>query len=267
MQYHIDTHVHIYRCYEVDGFLSRAVSNSRMANPDAHLILCLTESHGFDFFKELKTSAVDNNPISGWSASTIAGQPAITLNKEGKSVIIIAGKQIITKQGIEVLALFNDHDYDDGDDVQVVIDKINENNGIAVLPWGVGKWLGKRGTVIKRLLNTNKPDSLTIADISTRPALWPEPVQFKLARSAGYACLYGTDPLPLPDDQYRIASAGVRMDLPTDPSQAVAELKTRLYGIKSKAMRKKNNENYFGDRISLTHFFKDQLMLRLKRQS
>ena len=267
MQYHVDTHVHVYHCYEANAFLSRAVSNSRMMNPHATLILCLTESRGFDFFQELKTRAVDNNPIYGWSASMIVGQPAIALNQADQNLIIIAGRQIITKQGLEVLALFNDLHYDDGLDIQAVIDKINENKGVAVLPWGVGKWLGKRGAVITGLLSANKPERLAIADISTRPALWPEPAQFRLARHAGYACLYGTDPLPLHNDQYRIASAGMRLELSTDPSQAVAELKTRLYRIKSKDKCGNNDENYFGGRVSVPHFFKDQLMLRFYRQS
>ena len=197
----------------------------------------------------------------------MTGQPAVALKQADQSLIIIAGRQVITKQGLEVLALFNDLQYDDGQDIQTVIDKINENNGIAVLPWGVGKWLGKRGAVITGLLSANKPDRLAIADISARPALWPEPEQFRLARHAGYVCLYGTDPLPLHNDQYRIASAGMRMELPTDPSQAVAELKTRLYRITSKDECGNNDENYFGKRVSVLHFFKDQLMLRFKRQS
>lgn len=257
MQYHVDTHVHVYHCYEANAFLSRAVSNSRMMNPGATLILCLTESRGFDFFQELKTRAVDNNPISGWSASMIEGQPAVALNKADQNLIIIAGRQVITKQGLEVLALFNDLHYDDGLDIQVVIDKINENKGVAVLPWGVGKWLGKRGTVIKSLLNNNNPAKLAIADISGRPALWPEPEQFRLARYSGYNCLYGTDPLPFRSEQLRIASAGMVMNLSSDPSQAVAELKEKLYT--------QAGENFFGQRISAFRFLKDQLMLRLNK--
>ena len=113
--------------------------------------------------------------------------------------------------------------------------------------------------MIEALLNANRPDSLAIADISGRPALWPEPAQFRQAREAGYNCLYGTDPLPLHADQLRIASAVMVKDLPSDPTQAVSKLKAQLYIQAS--------ENNFGVRISAFSFFKDQLMLRLNKQS
>jgi len=259
MRYHIDTHVHVYHCYEAESFLSRAARNSAMAGSGATLVLCLTESHGFDFFHELKVCASTDTPISGWSASLLQGQPAVLLKQADQSIIIIAGRQVITRQGLEVLALFTDQQYDDGQETQTVIDNINENNGLAVLPWGVGKWLGKRGTIIEGLLNSNKPDTLAIADISGRPSLWPEPGQFGLAQEKGYNCLYGTDSLPLHSDQLRIASAGMVMDLASDPSLAVAELKAKLYS--------QTSANNFGKRVSAFRFLKDQLMLRINKQS
>ncbi len=259
MRYHIDTHVHVYHCYDTESFLPQALRNSEMSGSDANLVLCLTESKGFDFFHRLKTYATENSPVAGWSVTLIPGQPALLLQQADQSIIIIAGRQVISRQGLEVLALFSDDQYEDGQETQAIIDKINEHNGLAVLPWGVGKWLGKRGAIIDDLLNDNKPDRLAIADISGRPALWPEPAQFRLARKSGYSCLYGTDPLPLYSDQSRIASAGMVMDLSPEPSQAVAELKARLNSHIS--------ENNFGKRVSAFRFLKDQLMLRINKQA
>ena len=259
MRYHIDTHVHVYHCYEADKFLPQAIRNSNVSDPAANLILCLTESSGFNFFQELISNTSSNRSVAGWSISEVPGQPAVVLKKSDQRIIIIAGRQVITKQGLEVIALFNDSRYDDGEETQTLIDRIIEDNGIVVLPWGVGKWLGKRGAIITDLLKTNMPDKLVIADISARPSLWPDPEQFSLAKQLGYNCLYGTDPLPLHYDQLRIASAGMIVDLPSDPIQAVADLKVTL--------SQQSPERTFGKRVSPLRFVKDQLMLRINKKS
>ena len=208
---------------------------------------------------ELKTRASTQSSIAGWLVSDIQNQPAVLLQKSDQKIIFIAGRQVITKQGLEVLALFNDVQYEDGVDIQTIIEKINDNEGIAVLPWGVGKWLGKRGSIITNLLDTNTPEKFAIADISARPALWPLPDQFKLASTSGYSFLYGTDPLPLKSDQSRIASAGMTMELSSDESQAISELKS--------ALLKQTDVETYGKRVSAYRFIKDQLMLRLNKQS
>ena len=258
MQYHIDTHVHVYHCYEPGTLLNEAYLNSNRSGPGANLILCLTESRGFNFFQYLKDQLKTQKPIAGWSLSEIEKQPAILLRSDNQNIIIVAGRQVITKQGLEVLALFSDQTYDDGRDIQSIIDQINENVGIAVLPWGVGKWLGSRGAIIEKILNDNEPGKLAIADISARPALWPQPGQFRIARESGYNCLYGTDPLPIGYEQHRVANAGMIMELPSDIAEAVAELKNRLL--------QQTENHYYGNRVSTLRFIKDQLMLRLNRQ-
>jgi len=259
MLYHVDTHVHVYHCYEPEDFLAQALTNSATLEGNSSLILCLTESRGFEFFQELKNRVSTNTAIAGWSITEIPNHPAIQLQKSDQIIIFIAGNQVITKQGLEVLALFNDCAYEDGQDVQNTIDEINNNGGLAVLPWGVGKWLGKRGKIITALINSNSPEKLAIADISARPALWPRPEQFKLAYTSGFSCLYGTDPLPIKYDQARIACAGMVMDLSSDTTLALSELKASLLN--------QSDNKTFENRVSTFRFVKDQLMLRLNKQS
>jgi hypothetical protein len=259
MQYHIDTHVHVYHCYDPGTLFREANLNSNRSGSGTNLILCLTESRGFNFFQNLKDQLKTDDSIAGWSLSEIAKQPAILLRSDDQNIIIVAGRQVVTKQGLEVHALFSEKTYDDGQDIQFIIDQINESGSIAVLPWGVGKWLGNRGAIIEKLLNDNEPGNLAIADISARPVLWPQPDQFRIARKSGFNCLYGTDPLPIDYEQSRIASAGMVMELPSDLSAAVAELKERLL--------KQTENHFYGTRVSVLRFIKDQLMLRLNRQS
>lgn len=259
MQYHVDTHVHVYHCYQQEDFLARIISNIAKVESAVIPVLCLTESQGFDFYHELKSQLNDDSAAQKWHLQDIAGQPAIMLQRDGQNIIVVAGRQIISRQGLEVLALYSDHQYEDGQDTQKIIDLINEKNGLAVLPWGVGKWLGRRGKLIVELLEANDPEKLTIADISARPALWPQPEQFRLGRKIGYNCLYGTDPLPLVHEQFRIGSAGIIAELPADPAQALAELKTTL--------TKQRPGHFYGRRVSALRFIRDQLMLRIIKQS
>jgi len=259
MEYCIDTHVHVYHCYEAEILFSQASKNCDAPDSAEGLILCLTESSGFNFYQQLKDRVKNNETLAGWLPTALKDEPAILLSKGKQNIIIVAGRQVISKQGLEVLALFNDQTYDDGQNTQIIIDQIVKNKGIAVLPWGVGKWLGTRGKIIEQLLHDNQPGNLAIADISARPALWPQPVQFDKARKSGYNCLYGTDPLPLDYEQHRVASAGMVMELPSEASEAVARLKNLLLH--------QTENNFYGKRVSVLRFIKDQLMLRLNKQA
>jgi hypothetical protein len=256
MRYFIDTHVHVYHCYDPDRFLERVTRN--VSGTDVIPVLCLTESAGFDYYRVLLDYADKCEPVAGWSVHCLEAQPAVTLTKNNRKIIVIAGRQVISDERLEIIALFSDQDYRDGQQTQAVIDQIVDHGAIAILPWGVGKWLGTRGKIISRLLSSNDPDRLAIADISSRPSAWPAPVQFSQADELGYSCLYGTDPLPLDYEQDRMGSAGVIMDLADNPDIGVSELKTHL--LKSPLER-------YGHRISALQFMKDQLMLRKNGRS
>jgi hypothetical protein len=251
MRYFIDTHVHVYHCYDAARFLERVASHAWQTQ--ATPVLCLTESAGFDYYRSLVDHAKQNEPIAGWSVKCLEAQPAVILAKDNYKIIIIAGRQVISCERLEIIALFSEYHYSDGQQSQELIDQIVDNGAIAVLPWGVGKWLGTRGKIISSLLSSNSPARLAIADISSRPYAWPAPSQFSEADVLGYSCLYGTDPLPLDYEQDRMGSAGVIMDLADNPDKAVSELKAHLLKLPLER---------YGHRVSALQFMKDQLMLR-----
>jgi hypothetical protein len=125
-----------------------------------------------------------------------------------------------------------------------------------VLPWGVGKWLGARGTVVARVLADPKWRRVFLGDNGNRLELGPEPAQFKLARRAGRAVLPGSDPLPLPGEEVRVGAYGFAVDVALDPLRPAAALLARLA----------NGSPYvvFGRREPLTRFVGNQLALKLK---
>ena len=253
MRYHIDTHVHLYHCYDAAAILVSASNRLAMPDAPANLVLCLTESAGFNFYQILVAHAREQTLYAGYTITRLDGNPALLLSRNGEQIIIIAGRQVVSSDKLEVLALYCDYEFQDGTASQKIIDDIADNGGIAVLPWGVGKWLGDRGHIVTRLLQENSPSRLAIADISSRPFTWPLPSQFRLADKLGYNTLYGTDPLPLTHDQERVASAGMLADLPAEKSSAVAQLKTMLLS---------SPFQQYGSRVSTLRFIRDQVMLR-----
>ena len=71
---------------------------------------------------------------------------------EVDSLVVVAGRQIVTAEAIEVLALGLNRLYPDGRPLATVIEDLSEEEVLLILPWGVGKWLGRRGRIIADLV-------------------------------------------------------------------------------------------------------------------
>ena len=66
-------------------------------------------------------------------------------SKSGQDLSIVAGRQIVTAENLEILALGFDAGLDDGLPIDEVILAVQAAGALCVLPWGFGKWTGKRG--------------------------------------------------------------------------------------------------------------------------
>ena len=85
----------------------------------------------------------------------------------------------------------------------------------AVLPWGLGKWLGRRGRQVARLARDDRFRAhplFFLGDIAQRPWPWPEPALFAEQR-----VLPGSDPLAVAGAERRVGRYGFRIDAPFDP--------------------------------------------------
>ncbi len=212
----VDTHVHIHRCYETVAFLDSVSRNFRMAAatscPDQpyRAVLCLTEDAGAGEFERLRVRTDDHADLGGWSFSR-TGEPyslLVSHRRQGE-LTILAGRQIRCAEGIEVLALGTCRPFEDGISVNAAIDQTLDAGALAVLPWGFGKWTGRRGRLVRTLLEIRTPQEISLGDNSGRLAVWPEPREFALARQYGFRILPGSDPLPFPGEITRAAGYGL----------------------------------------------------------
>lgn len=211
----IDGHVHIYDCYDPSRFFRTANAyldhyyDTLYANgiPHAKLLL-LTEAKNNDFFSRWKAEGGFENDL-GYSFSTTEEEESLRLDKEGKpQCYVIRGRQVITREKLEILAIGSDNSIPDGLPARQVLDTLIERRQLAILAWGVGKWMFSRGRVIQDLIRAYHSRYVFTGDNSGRPVFWPRPSQFKFAETLQVAMLNGSDPLPFEDETGKPGSFG-----------------------------------------------------------
>lgn len=218
----VDAHVHIYDCFDVDYLLDSALANFRAAaaRNGAHTGLCscfllLAESRSCSWFERVTDAAGDGQSARGksanWSFSLSAEKGSLAAARKTSPndiMHIVAGRQVVTSEKIEVLGLFDNRFVGDGLPLSETVSAIRSNDGLAVLPWGVGKWFGRRGKIIKNYIGQHRNSDLFLGDNGGRPVFWPTPLLFDVARQRDILVLPGSDPLPVPREAGRTGSYG-----------------------------------------------------------
>ncbi|MGH8624538.1 MAG: hypothetical protein ACREYC_04490 [Gammaproteobacteria bacterium] len=260
----VDAHVHIYDCFEIHWLLDAAYHNFQRAAAtqagDSEFIgvLMLTESFGHECFSKMREIGSGSAQQSGtWQFLRLAEDESALLAQRtsGEKLLLLSGRQIVTCERIEVLALATDLSARDGLPLVEVLANININGGLAVLPWGVGKWLGRRGDFIRQILHQCDSQSICLGDIAGRPSFWPRPAIFRLADLKGIRILRGTDPLPLATEGTRPGSYGSRITATLSLSQPSHQLKQLL-------LNREVVIHPYGRGENMSRFIRNQLLLR-----
>jgi hypothetical protein len=208
----VDAHVHLYDCFDLATLLDSAYEHfsrqaTRYGKPDRFTgVLMLAETGEQDRFAELHAGA-DHG--SEWTLTrTDEDCSLLARTPDGRELALLAGRQIISREKLEVLALATRARFPDGTPTEDLLVQIQQRNAIAVLPWGVGKWFGNRGTIVRSLLSSTERPKFFLGDNGGRPLFWPRPGLMRLAERAGIGVLPGTDPLPLASQELRCGSFG-----------------------------------------------------------
>lgn len=226
----VDAHVHLYDCFDRVAFFDSALKNFRHAAQtlglpaDTHGCLLLTETardHAFE-------SLIAQHELGGgrWRFHPASEGRSLVAALDGQDVLtVIAGRQVVTREGLEVLALCCNEEFTDGRAVEHTVEQVIEAGGLAVLPYGVGKWSGVRGLIIDKLLKGALGSRLMLGDNAGRLAVSGEPKQFALAREHGVWVLPGTDPLPFPSQANGVGRYGLVLTGGLDPAMPAASAK------------------------------------------
>lgn len=241
----VDTHVHLYKIFDLDKALKNACENMFRLDPRIGLFaLCLTEragdyEHAFDAIPGcLKYFEVtESNSVS------IALQDP---SSRFPPLLLIRGRQFVSQEKIEVLGLGYPGEDLKSMTLPELVNKIESQGGVPVLPWSPGKWIGKRGNILQEFLTSR---SVCLGDILMRPKGFSKPSLF----SQSLSILPGSDPLPLEGEEDQIgrycAKLEVNMLL---PEQILGNLKT-------------GSVVTMGSRNSIWNSILRQIRLRLRR--
>lgn len=215
----VDTHVHLYPFYELDLFFESAVAH--LTGSDASAI-CLMDRAGQSEFTGLREG---RRKARDWALEKLDEPGALRArDRRGREIIILAGRQIVTRERIEVLALGREKPLPDGETLGDTLARIREDGGLPILPWGLGKWWGRRGRLVERALLSAAPGSLAVGDTCLRPSFFGESPLHRLARLQGLMVLYGSDPLPRAGEERYVGRLATLLEGEWDPLEPVDSL-------------------------------------------
>jgi len=232
-----DTHVHLYPCYDLGRALRGAVSSLVALGPGADgYVACLTERADCHFFAGLRSGEIR---AEGVTVAPGTEPEAVTVSVPGKPDLhLLAGRQIVPRERIEVLALTTDAEIPDGLPAREVVTRVRDAGGLAVLSWAPGKWFGARGDVVRDVLDASKPGDVLVGDTSLRPVGWGEPRLIREARQRGCVVIAGSDPLPFAGDDRYAGTYGSRMEAAFDAAKPVASFRVAVSGSVSSVGRR-----------------------------
>jgi len=207
-----DSHVHFYDCFDLDHFLDSAWNNFlkqaqlKQKQNNFIAVLMLTEAKQDHWFLKLQEN--EGQSVKWSFHKTDEPESLYAVDKDGHRILIINGRQIVTSENLEVLALATADKLEDGKPIIHVIEWVKDNNAIPVIPWGFGKWWGNRGHLLSEVLESFPGRDVLLGDNSGRPWFLGKPDHFKKANAEQRRILPGSDPLPFSSEAWRPGSVG-----------------------------------------------------------
>lgn len=259
----VDGHVHLRTCFGPKDFLDAADQNfqhffARSEFSDASIgCLLLADTPDRDGFQAL--SEASERGIGPWTVKVDPYDGSLTAWKSGiPRLLVIAGSQIATTEGLEVLALCCISRIEDGLPFEDTVHRAIDNGAVVIIPWGFGKWWGIRGRIVKDALEPEWSRAIFLADSGNRPVGWPEPSLLRAARREGRVILAGSDPLPYPADFVRAGSYGFILRGPVTKERPAETVRMKISQLQS-------TPQTFGNRTGWLRFVGTQLRMQMRK--
>jgi hypothetical protein len=257
----VDGHVHFHACYEPARFFEGAARRFGRAAAELGLpadtpgCLCFTEAAGDQFFRAFAGGRLE--PGGGWSIAATSEPESLLARRgeDGRSVFLLAGRQIVTKEGLEVLALGTRDDFPERRSTLETLAAVRRAGAQPGIPWGFGKWWLGRGALVRRIVESAQPGELFLGDNGGRPRRAREHPIFALARDRGIPVLPGSDPLPFARANASAGRTGFLLR-GFDPEKPAASVLARVRELAGSPPR-------FGRGEGLPAFCRDQIAMQL----
>jgi hypothetical protein len=266
----IDAHVHLHDCFQLDSFFEQAHRNFEGAAREhgwdpAVGVLMLTESEGVDWFGRLAGLAAGSGfdrdaRLTSWTVQATRDPAALMAASGGRRLLLVSGRQVVAREGLEVLLLGTRSSVPDGRPIRDVLAEGARLGALRVIPWGAGKWLFGRGKLLNELIAAAHPgNGFFLGDGAGRPFFWSRPRHFDYAERQGIRILPGTDPLPFPRQTGRAGSFGFRLD-------GAVDLSSPIEGITSALRNPDARLTPFGRPERLAPFVRNQIAMQRRKR-
>lgn len=259
----VDSHVHIYDCYDITKFFQAAISNFSKIHNRLNLtekfigVFFLTESGKINYFKEISDNIIHySNRLKFKFEPTSEDNSLRVIIDSDNYLVLIAGKQIVTKENLEVHAIGTTNGFKDGGNILSVLNIVKENDAVPVIPWGVGKWIGERGKIVEKIIQTST--GIFLGDNSGRPTFWTKPRLLTEGIKNKFYTLRGTDPLPIKSQEEKTGSFGFYFISEFNLEKPSEFLKNYLRSLK-------RQPNDYGELESFSNFVKNQFLIQYSK--
>jgi hypothetical protein len=265
----IDAHVHIHPAYDIARLLHAAAENvhveaARAGTPDATGCLLLAETagtHAFAALGALAGSPAGPPHMGGWTVHETGETVSLALRHPAHALplLLCAGRQVATTDGLEVLALLTTKRFEEPLDLRAAIHAVRDAGAIPVIPWGFGKWTLRRGRIVADALD-GAVRPLFLGDNGGRGRGWPRHRLLRHGPRTGLPILPGSDPLPFPGQEHRAGSYGFVAPVDGNVHEPARRLAAWLRGLTVQPRT-------WGRRVPFHAFVRDQVRMQLRRRS
>lgn len=255
----VDAHVHLRARHDPGAVLDGAAAHfgrmgDRLGARRVEGVLMLAEAAGEHGFDRLASATGE---VGGWRTESLADPLVIRCRRdEETSLLVVSGRQIATREGLEVLTQISGAQIPDGLGVRETIEEGLAAGALLTLPWGFGKWTSGRKKLMLELVRAYASHGIALGDSAGRPAGLGEGAVFGLGRQLGAPVLPGTDPLPLSGHERRAGQYALWFEGVLDERAPSADLRGRLG-------RPLSGDATIGRRDGLVRSILTQIRLRL----
>ena len=267
----MDAHVHLRDSFGVFDFLEKGLLNLCYAIESLDFeeqkyfgVLCVVDSRREDGFGRLvklldKRDAPMKWKRKNWKVRETKESISLSVSLGRRKLLFtVAGRQLVSQSGLELLAIGTRHQFEEGKHVAEMIRDVAQAGAVPIVPWGAGKWLGRRGNILKQLVRDPTLPQFFLGDSANRPAFWPKSSLFREAKEHGIGNLPGSDPLPFSSEVQRVGSFGAALDCSLDLEKPAQDLKRKLLDLSLTL-------HQFGRRVTPVRFLRNQFKMQFRK--
>lgn len=250
-----DLHVHSWPGYDPGRLLRTALEEFGRRAPQAREAVL-----GFTLTKGERLDAIDGFLEESEDWSKVGGYRSRWMRqRDGYLLDLLPGRQVVTFEGLEVHGFFPspDETVPQSGSTEDLCKAWLDQGALVVLPFGVGKWRGRRREVVQRIVD-QRPE-VALGDNGNRL----RGLGFRrLVDNLGYggALFSGSDPLPLPGAEVRVGSTGFLLEETSLDKRSSLEMLRLVLSEDPQRVRT------FGEGTGLVRFLYSQFRMQWRKR-